>query len=235
MCSEEETAQKETSTEPLDTCQDDFPDLEGIDVRTGLQRLLGNAATYRRTLLLFRNDFANVDERLKDLELKGSFEEAQRLVHTVKGSAGNIGAERLQGRAAELESWYGTAQRKASRSKFDNFSAELNKVLLSLSELRESGRNASVTTSKQPFSEKDRKNLADSIDTIVNLLNKGDTGALGMIAEVSKALEGRVGIEKLQKMQQLIERWEFDAAARCLSDCAKEAGIDLASQRRSGV
>lgn len=77
--------------------------LPGIDMADGLQRLNGNQATYERILRLFRDKQADAAARLQRLIHRREWHQAAHLAHTLKGSAGNIGAKRLYEAAAGME------------------------------------------------------------------------------------------------------------------------------------
>jgi len=78
-------------------------DIAGLDSALGLRRVMGKAPLYLRLLRLFATTHAStVDEITKALKA-ADWATAQRLVHTLKGVAGNIGASALQARATELE------------------------------------------------------------------------------------------------------------------------------------
>ena len=78
----EETAADETNN---DTC---------LDVKSAVTRLGGKKSVYKELLRRFithGEDARNIEERL----LKGEFDCAKMLLHTLKGTAANIGANRL--------------------------------------------------------------------------------------------------------------------------------------------
>jgi CheY-like chemotaxis protein len=77
--------------------------IAGLDLASGLNRVGGNRKLYRGLLLKLRDDYAqSVDELAGHLEA-GRLEDAQRLAHTIKGVAGNVGAGELQAAAAAVE------------------------------------------------------------------------------------------------------------------------------------
>ncbi len=81
-----------------------FPSsLLGFDLAGGLRRLQGNEALYRKLLLSFADKYAPAAEDLRRLLDNRDYEKAHRLIHDIKGLAGNLAAERLQAATAELE------------------------------------------------------------------------------------------------------------------------------------
>jgi PAS domain S-box-containing protein len=77
--------------------------LEGFDLVAGLQRLQGNRTLYRKLLLTFAEKYARAAAQVRQLLDGGDHERAHRLIHDVKGLAGNLSAEALQSAAAEVE------------------------------------------------------------------------------------------------------------------------------------
>jgi CheY-like chemotaxis protein/HPt (histidine-containing phosphotransfer) domain-containing protein len=77
--------------------------LPGIDIEPGLRRLAGNTKLFKKLLKAFSSEFANTMKELRNALGDQEMEVAHRLVHTLKGVAGNISAKDLQAEAQELE------------------------------------------------------------------------------------------------------------------------------------
>ena len=77
--------------------------IEGINLKDGLMRVGGNEKLYRTLLMKLRDDYAGTDQEIKNLLQSEKTGEAERLAHSIKGVAGNVGAGPLQEAAAELE------------------------------------------------------------------------------------------------------------------------------------
>jgi CheY-like chemotaxis protein len=107
-------------------------DMPGISVTEGLARVGGNINLYRKILAKFTNDYTDATEQIKDALDKGDQELAQRLAHTVKGVAGNIGAKDLSGPAGELEASIKHGKVDELDKLLGDFSDALNVVLTSL-------------------------------------------------------------------------------------------------------
>ncbi len=75
-----------------------------IDQQRGMQRAGGVARIYRKVLATFERDQTGVMERVASLLEERAVEDAARLLHSLKGLAGTIGAESLQQLAQQLES-----------------------------------------------------------------------------------------------------------------------------------
>ena len=78
--------------------------IEGLDTATGLRLMGGKQKLYLDMLRKFALKQADVAERIRDALDNGDTDAAERIVHTLKGLCGSIGAQGLQQQAAALES-----------------------------------------------------------------------------------------------------------------------------------
>jgi len=89
---------------PAPTEETPLPDsLPGISIKAGLGRVNNKESLYRKILKKFYTDYENVTAEIRGALQAEDAEMARRLAHTVKGVAGNIGANDLQTIAGELE------------------------------------------------------------------------------------------------------------------------------------
>nr|WP_319493752.1 response regulator [uncultured Desulfobacter sp.] len=79
------------------------PELPGFDMDSGLRRVGGNRELYRKLLVKVHQDYADATVKLHDLIKKNKMEEARLFVHSIKGVAGNLGADALQSASLEVE------------------------------------------------------------------------------------------------------------------------------------
>jgi signal transduction histidine kinase/DNA-binding response OmpR family regulator/HPt (histidine-containing phosphotransfer) domain-containing protein len=77
--------------------------IEGLDIKTGLRRVMGREDRYLALLKSFVAEQADATERIARAISDGRMQDAHRAVHTLKGLAGTIGARALQGAAQTLE------------------------------------------------------------------------------------------------------------------------------------
>ena len=88
---------------PLRAEADELPEVAGLNVAEGLVRVAGNKKLYRKLLRQFSNTEADAAQRIGSALAEKDRALAERLAHTVKGVAGNIGAHAVQNAAAHLE------------------------------------------------------------------------------------------------------------------------------------
>ncbi len=105
-----------------------LPELPGIDVAEGLQRMCGNWEAYKSILIGFRNKHADASELLEKYIRQGEWDNAVRLAHTLKGSSGNISANDLYETATVVE-------QSCRKEDVDVASAKLRALQLSLEEV----------------------------------------------------------------------------------------------------
>lgn len=112
--------------------EEDLPELAGIDVTAGLKIVGGNQKLYRKLLIkCYQTNIHSVADIEKALET-GDNKLAERLTHTVKGVAANIGAKELATAAEPLELAIRKIQADQYAGLLKPFSEQLAKVLQSL-------------------------------------------------------------------------------------------------------
>jgi CheY-like chemotaxis protein len=78
--------------------------IEGLDPAAGLHVVSGKWPAYLRLLKLFANSHRDDGAKIRQALETGQLGEAQRLAHTLKGAAGNVGAKGIQEISAAIES-----------------------------------------------------------------------------------------------------------------------------------
>lgn len=99
--------------------------LPGVDLASGLRRVLGKRELYQRLLGKFASSQSTFPAQLRGALASGETEHAERLAHSLKGLAGNLGAADLAAQAANLES----ALKDARHEELEAMLAELEQSL----------------------------------------------------------------------------------------------------------
>ncbi|MGE0394353.1 MAG: response regulator, partial [Vicinamibacterales bacterium] len=108
-----------------------LPDsLPGIDMADGLGRMGGNARLYLDMLGRFSTSFADATAQARHLLDAGHVADAGRVVHSLKGVAGNLGAKALQQAAGVAEKSFRSGDPVAAqRAALDALEAPLREVV----------------------------------------------------------------------------------------------------------
>jgi signal transduction histidine kinase/DNA-binding response OmpR family regulator/HPt (histidine-containing phosphotransfer) domain-containing protein len=107
----------------------DFPTFQNINVNAGITRIGGNAKLYWSLLEKFVSEYEQGKSEIEKLIINDELDEAERLAHTIKGVAGNIGAEGLATVSAELEFELKQKEKEKAREKVPAFGEALQIVL----------------------------------------------------------------------------------------------------------
>ncbi|MGB4073884.1 response regulator [Pseudomonas sp.] len=115
---------------PATRSEDALPDwsLPGVDFANGLRRVLGKRELYQRLLGKFAASQGDFPAQLRAALASDQTESAERLAHSFKGLAGNLGAMDLAAQAATLES----AIKDARHDELDGLLVELEQSLAAL-------------------------------------------------------------------------------------------------------
>ncbi len=89
--------------EPDKDAIEPLPDLAGISVEKGLATANGDPKLYRKLLLKYKDSYGNFAEAFNHALGSEDKQEPQRLAHSLKAVAGNIGATAVQRAAEDLE------------------------------------------------------------------------------------------------------------------------------------
>ncbi|RED54695.1 response regulator [Cohnella lupini] len=89
---------------PLRTEQlDSWPETPGLHIKQALRRLDGKSALYLQLLDKFMKQYSDTEDKLAELLKSGNKRDAIRLVHSLSGAAGHLGASNIQETATAME------------------------------------------------------------------------------------------------------------------------------------
>jgi len=124
-----------------------LPDIPGIDTQSGLTRVGGNRKLYISLLAKFVRDYADARKELDTLLAQEDQEPAQRLVHTVRGVAGNIGATGLQEVSTDLEMAISNGDKEVISAALPEFTRILAQVVVMLAPVADRQDESQATQS----------------------------------------------------------------------------------------
>jgi signal transduction histidine kinase/DNA-binding response OmpR family regulator len=99
---------EKTQTEPPpdETVSYLFPEAEGIDFQNGLKRLRNNQELYVKLLHVFIEKHGDSINQISHLLKHHDFKQAAFIAHAIKGTAANLGAQKISSLASSLELLY---------------------------------------------------------------------------------------------------------------------------------
>ncbi|MBF0099700.1 MAG: response regulator [Desulfobacterales bacterium] len=221
--------QRDTSNVPtyiVETEGEDIPELPGINVQKGLDRTAGNTAVYMKVLRGFFKDYQNSAQSIRQRIEEEEFEFVKRTVHTIKGVAGNIGAEVLFEASKNLE----TALHHDDE--IDNvllllaeFQAALYQVMSGLA-VHFQGKSEKTNTTTIPADK--NQSLAEAKEIIANLfplLRNGEAEAADLVLKLKEIISVVNPTISLTQLEDHIDAFDFDEAIQAVEKIITELDI----------
>ena len=183
-------------------------EISGIDVRAGLAVMMGKESLYRKQLLKFLENQGDFAEAFRRSQAGADPSAMRRRAHTLRGLAGNIGANRLRFAAAELEkACEASDDLPGIENALRATVAELEPVLIGLARFKK--RTLEVEPAISPVDETKLGGLLDRLET---LLKQSDGLAVDVAAEVAGIVKGSRFAANFSSISQSVSSYDFDIA-----------------------
>lgn len=213
---------QEQSAYSLTDQEVDFNCFKHIDSHQGLSLMMGKRDLYLRVLLNFREGQMHTANQIFVAVEHDAIDQAQMLVHTLKGLAGSIGAIQVQAEAAQLElALHLIAQDSSHKSEAlrlcEKLHHALNQVLVELQ--RHLPATISIagagTLSVEPHSE---AKVSSTLSKLKELLEASSGDCPHFYEEHRSVLIQVMAEHIVGKIDQHIAQYEFDEALVLLSE-----------------
>jgi len=194
--------------------------LPGINIQDTLKRLNIGADIFKRILIGFLNNNKDTANNIKDIFEKKSWESLMHLAHSLKGSAGNIGANDLQDAAFQLE--------KASREGAANPPEKnlVDNVVTALSQVLESLHALADTEKGEPLDVKvGAVDPAKVIPLLKQLANALDLADPMEITKHMDAVREHLNRSILPNLEKQINDYNYDGALKTIKEIRKNIEI----------
>jgi signal transduction histidine kinase/CheY-like chemotaxis protein/HAMP domain-containing protein len=187
---------------------DELPGIDGLDTRDGLTRVAGNRKLYLKLLRQFVEQQGPAVAEISAALAKGEAAVAERLAHTLKGVAGNIGAKQVQSAAGALEKLIREKGEKAPlESAKQQASAALEPIV---SQLRAAlGSSAPVAQGPARLIVVDPAKARETAAQLLKLLSEFDPAAAEFVDTNQAALQLFVGENKWAQFDKLVQSYAF--------------------------
>ncbi|MBS0346429.1 MAG: response regulator [Proteobacteria bacterium] len=186
-----------------------LPPLPGLNVAAALRRVGNDAARYLSLLRQLSRSQADCPQRIDAALAAGDAATAERLAHTLRGAAANLGATALQEAAAAVESALraGSASDAARRTlhvEMETMQALLAHALPPEEEASE-GRQL------------DDAEFEVALRELAQLIEAADGSAPARFRQIRADLAARLGSETAGEIAGALQAYDYDQALACLS------------------
>ncbi|MDS4014629.1 MAG: response regulator [Candidatus Accumulibacter sp.] len=191
-----------------------LPDLPGIDVRAGMATTMNNEKLYLRMLQKFcdgQSDFLAQFAAARQGEDPSA---PERLAHTLKGTAGNIGARGVQAVAAELEA---ACKAQGDAERIEQLLAD---VAMALSPVVAALRNLGGGDPVAPHAEVDRGRVRDLAEKLRALLEDDDSEAGDLLDEHADLFKAAFA-GHYRRIDDAIKSFDYEAALDALTEATQ--------------
>lgn len=188
-----------------------------LDLSLALRRIGGDSSLLRTILIGFKDGQADATARLRQARERGDEPQAERIAHTLKGLAGNLGAASLESAAAEVEYILGGLEGALTA-----LDARLDEAVAAVKvALDDTPQDAPDAATRQPepepfVAEHSGATLDDSVEELLGLLEAGDSEATRVCQKLQREAAGSPFNEPLRAVGASIEQWDFEAAQKRL-------------------
>jgi signal transduction histidine kinase/CheY-like chemotaxis protein len=202
-----------------------LPEIPGINTKVGFSQLAGNMKAYRKLLLKFHRDYSRSVEKMRAQMNESDFKTAERSAHTLKGVAGTIGAEALQGYSAALESAIRERRDEQSHSLLDALQAELDKVIKSLSAFAQT--EESLVGKETSPTEIDLEIVTPLFAEMAKRLHANNVSALRTYEKLSEHIRLPVAQAEIGNLERCLGQYEFEEAREVLKRIAQILSVPI--------
>jgi sensor domain CHASE-containing protein/HPt (histidine-containing phosphotransfer) domain-containing protein len=213
-----------TTAAPLD-----LPVIEGLAAADGLARVGADPKVYFKALQHFVEQHAGAPEKIREALLQGDLAAAERMVRSLKTSAGDIGASAVESAAAALSR---AVREQPDPGEIESRWEELEKVVRDLvADLKpvlkpKEGKRAPARRLPAPPPVNPAQ-LRKAVNEILPLLADQDPGAKDCLKANRATFRSAFAPEACEKFEQFVKRGDFGTALEQLKKAAKKYGISL--------
>lgn len=190
-------------------------ELPGFDVENAIARIGGNIKAYRKILARVVDTEADAVERILQSLAAGDLETATRDAHTLKGVAGNIGANVLYKAAGELETAMVEGKGAVPEPLITLTHQSLNQTL----DVIKTALKVNQPNNEQAMADKAAEiDIGQELKKIGDLIEDYDSTAEDAVEELLERVDETKIRASLGQLQRHLGNYDFDAAKLLLEE-----------------
>ena len=195
----------------------EIPSVLGIDTEAGLAVTQHNKALYLKLLKRFASSYQNFGQQFLDAIQDNDDKAALRCAHTLKGTAGNIGAKLIQHSAKVLEQAcegaFEAGTLKVNGEVSEKIQGLLNNVIQDLVPVVE--ELSKLSTPVKTIAESqvlDRGRIKPIFAELEELIDDFDTDASDVLEQLEPIFQGTEYYQQLSELIEAVDAYDFDTA-----------------------
>ncbi|MCF0224090.1 MAG: response regulator, partial [Fibrobacter sp.] len=197
-----------------------FQKVRHFDAASGFYHANSSRNIYLKILQGFVRDYGGSQYNLRKLVENLDFDEAARVVHTVKGLSGTIGAVALQDLGGQLESCL--SEKDCDRAVLDSFEEMLKNLVDDLGVVLENIATEQTEVIEKKVDPNAREKLKDAVEGLRDALDKCSSTHCKRILEDLECIAFEKEQESLiEKLKDQVEDYDFTEAADTLDALEK--------------
>ncbi|MBF0383261.1 MAG: response regulator [Magnetococcales bacterium] len=205
-----------------------LPNLPGIDMKSGLQRVRGNKKLLAKLIVDFGDVINGAGAKIQDLLDKGDRESAKQTVHTLKGLSGNISALHLHNIIKELENRIkDRVDDEMLKEQMRLFETEVESVMESAKRLKELIKTTTPVKHSNKNQVMDLTKVKDLVIELNDNFAAHDIKARKIFESLQEQLCDPAFEDHMDKMQVYVGKLDYASASAELALIAKHLKIDL--------
>ena len=199
---------------------DDLPDtLPGVDLLTGMERMAGNRELYSRLLKKIVKKYRDLPHKIGEAINQENFPEAANLTHTIKGVAGNIGAQQAFDAFQQLEIALKQDGSNGHELLYGKACGQLDLVFSAIDEWMEISERSlkGEDEALDPDAPWNEDAVRQAVAELKVCLDDYNMDAIELIEKLERMTHGKHRAE-IGEIHELVDELEFDQAAKRLNN-----------------
>jgi two-component system, sensor histidine kinase and response regulator len=200
----------------------------GIDMATALKRMMGNRRLLEKLLRDFARDNQNIIDKIRGMLKNGDLNSARSLVHTLKGVSGNLSAVEVHQASLALETAILQNDQPGIATGLEKLGEKVHNLVTAISSI------ISITGLEKPEAAKDSiiastdlTGIGELLQDLDDLLKKNNLNARKFFNILKEKLESGRSKGYLAEIESCLDRLDFKAARKQLSELSRSLGIEL--------
>jgi len=188
-----------------------LPQIQDVDIKSGLSTAGGNEKLYRSLLVKFYKEYSDTTKEIKEALAREDMELGTRLAHTVKGVAANLGAKSLKAAGADVEAAIRNGNLENIGGLLDIFERQIQSVMSGLRDFVEAEEDRGEEKGERETG--DPAKLKECLEKLQAFIDrKKPKQCKEILAEISRySWPEKLNVE-IGRLQEFVSKYKFKEA-----------------------